>query len=170
MNMRLFLLFPIFLLNNLCQVQAQDIFPEKCIGKWEGTMYIFQKGKLRDSVGIKFSVAPKALNIWSWKTEYISDKYPLTKDYKLILEDSINGRYLVDEGNDVKLYDYLFGNKLYSVFETHNILLTSSYELTKSNELIFEVTSGKKLESKPNDEVHNYSVESLQRVVLHKIN
>ncbi len=46
-------------------------------------------------------------------------------------------------------------------------MLTSSYEL-HGDELIFEVTSGKKIEDRK--EVTNYSVLSLQRVVFRRGN
>jgi hypothetical protein len=62
--------------------------------------------------------------------------------------------------------DYYFIIKLYSVFDTLGVMLTSSYEL-KDNQLIFEVTSGKKIEE--NKEVINYSVLNLQRVIFKKV-
>jgi hypothetical protein len=71
--------------------------------------------------------------------------------------------YVTDEGNGIELMDYYFNNKLYSVFETHGVMLTSSYEL-QGNQLIFEVSSGKKLDE--NKEVNNYSVLNLQRVIF----
>ena len=87
------------------------------MGVWEGTMYIMAQGQLRDSVGIIFTVAktddPKA---WTWRTQYISEKFPMTKDYILRLQDEEKQIYLTDEGDGVVLYDYLFGEKLYSVF------------------------------------------------------
>ena len=52
------------------------------------------------------------------------------------------------------------------MFETQGIFLTSSYELI-GDQLIFEVSSGKKLEEE-NKAVTNYSVTSLQRVIFKK--
>jgi hypothetical protein len=46
------------------------------------------------------------------------------------------------------------------------VLLTYSHEL-QGDQLIFEVTSGKKLDV--NKEVNNYSVLNLQRVVFKKV-
>ena len=91
----------------------------------------------------------------------------MTKDYKLVLKDEQTGTYVTDEGNGIELSDYLFGNKLYSVFETQGILLTSSYEL-RADELIFEVTSGKKLEEGTGSGVGLFSVLNVQRVILRK--
>jgi hypothetical protein len=45
-------------------------------------------------------------------------------------------------------------------------MLTSSYEL-KGDQLIFEVSSGKKIEG--NNEVVNYSVINLQKVVFNRV-
>ena len=91
----------------------------------------------------------------------------MTKDYVLRLKDAAKNLYVTDEGGGIELTDHLFANKLYSVFETHDIVLTSTYELS-GRELIFEVTSGKK-QGVPNQEVTNYSVDNLQRVVFKKV-
>ncbi len=63
--------------------------------------------------------------------------------------------------------DYLFNNKLYSIFETQGVFLTSSYEL-RDKDLIFEVTSGKKT-STTDQQINNYSVDNLQRVIFKKV-
>lgn len=146
---------------------AQESFPERCEGLWEGTMYISAKGQVRDSVGILFTVEKIAdEEAWVWRTQYLSEKFPMTKDYILRVHDKENQVYLTDEGDGIVLYDYLFGNKLYSVFETGGFLLTASYEL-RGEELIFEVTSGKVQEEKVKD-ISNYTVNNVQRVVLRR--
>lgn len=159
----------IFLLN-LGLIQhgiGQNSFTEGCLGTWKGKMYIYNKGNLRDSVEVRLTVSKTSeANEWSWKTEYLSAKMPMVKDYRLRLKDASKNTYVTDEGNGIELADYLFNNKLYCVFETHNIILTSTYEL-RENELIFEVTSGKKSDIS-NQEVINYPVENLQRVVFKK--
>jgi len=101
-----------------------------------------------------------------WKTSYRSKSNPMEKDYKLILKDASAQTYITDEGDGVELWNYSFTNKLYSVFETHDVMLTSSYELL-GDQLIFEVTSGRKMEV--GKEVTNYSVLNLQRVVFKRI-
>lgn len=147
---------------------GQQLFPDKCIGTWKGTMLIYGRGTLRDSVKVTLTVAKSDKpNEWIWRTEYHSEKMPMTKDYLLRLKDAEKKIYVTDEKDGIELMDYLHGNKLYSMFETQGIYLTSSYELRK-DELIFEVTSGKKIEG-GSGEVINYSVDNLQRVVLRKI-
>lgn len=159
----LIVLFSCSLLN----IQAQENFANKCVGKWEGMMYIFGKGQLRDSVPVELLVQKTNQDtVWKWKTSYLSKTMPVVKDYNLILKDAKSQTYATDEGGGIELIDYQFGNKLYSVFETHGVMLTSSYELL-GNQLIFEVSSGKKLDE--NKEVNNYSVLNLQRVVFKRI-
>lgn len=144
---------------------AQIPFGEACIGTWTGRMEIYAGGKLRDTVSVRLTVGKTTEpERWSWKTEYLSAKQPAVKDYRLRLKDAATGLYLVDEGDGTELTSYHFGNKLYSVFETEGVILTSTYEL-RENELIFEVTSGKK--GSPQSVV-NYSVDHLQRVVLRR--
>lgn len=145
---------------------AQKDFAERCSGTWKGTMQIYAHGQLKDSVRVQLTVASRPDNSWTWKTEYLSDKRPMVKDYILRLSDSTKQVYITDEGDGIQLYDYRFGNKLYSVFETEGILLTSSYEL-REKELIFEVSSGKK-QPAAGKEVINYSVDFLQRVVFYR--
>ncbi|MEM6379602.1 MAG: hypothetical protein AAF705_15465, partial [Bacteroidota bacterium] len=145
---------------------AQKSFPEKCLGEWEGMMYIYSNGSLVDSVSTSFDVArTEEPHTFTWITSYHSPTQPMVKDYKLKLIDAEKKLYAVDEGNSIALHSYLFDNKLYSVFETQGILLTSSYELMGEN-LVFEVTSGTNLE--PGKDVMNYSVRNLQRVVFKK--
>lgn len=146
---------------------AQTSFGERCLGTWKGTMYIYGQGTLRDSVKVVLTVAPtQTPTAWTWHTQYLSEKMPMTKNYILRLKDAAKQQYVTDEGNDILLDDYLFGNKIYCVFETSGYVLTSSYELV-GNSLIFEVTSGKKPEPshKP---VVSYPITSLQRVVLRR--
>ena len=162
-----------YLLAALCSLatflaNAQLLFPEKCIGQWEGMMRISANGAVRDSVKVVFTVAPISNDSWTWRMEYLSPKQPMVKDYVLKLKDKDKHIYGTDEGDGIELMDYAFGNKLYSVFEIPGVLLTASYELINPNQLVFEVTSGKKTEATGKD-IHNYSVSSVQRVVLRKV-
>jgi hypothetical protein len=165
MFMKISLLFTVWLLS--LPVNGQIPFGEKCLGTWEGNMKIYSRGVLKDSVDVRLTVThTKTANAWTWKTEYLSPIQPMTKDYILRLPEPEKNKYITDEGDGVELTGYLFGNKLYDMFETHGVFLTSSYELV-GNELIFEVTSGKK-EPVTHPEINNYSVDNLQRVVFRR--
>lgn len=148
---------------------GQTSFPDRCIGTWTGTMFIYRQGTLQDSVAVMLTVAKHSdAGAWTWKTEYLSKTRPMTKDYILRVRDEKKGLYITDEGGGIELTDHLFGNKLYSAFETHDVLLTSTYELI-NDRLIFEVCSGKKPAiATPAPEVINYPVSNLQRVVFRR--
>lgn len=146
---------------------AQSTFGERCLGSWEGMMHIYSRGALKDSVLVRLTVEKtNTSNAWTWRTDYLSARMPMTKDYILRLPDPTKNKYITDEGDGVELTDYLYGNKLYSIFETHEVFLTSTYELI-GNELIFEVTSGK-MEPTTSSEIKTYSTDNLQRVVFKK--
>ncbi len=142
------------------------IFPERCLGVWEGTMKIYRYNDLQDSVKVRFTAAKTDVDsIYTWKTEYLSPTRPLVKDYKLVVDDLSKGRYILDEGDDVHLIEYNVDNRLYSLFKVNNLYLTSSTELV-DGKLIFEVTSGK--EENEIEGIKNYSYTNVQRVVLSK--
>lgn len=143
---------------------AQDLFPEKCIGTWRGTLFIYQYGQVRDSVPVVFTVKGLTPDSWTWRMEYRSARMPATKDYVLRVKDRDKKIFITDEGGGLELTNYQTGEKLYSVFETGGILLTASYELQEPL-LVFEVTSGRKEEAK-HPEVGTFSTTSVQRVVL----
>ena len=158
--------FPIH--NNKDKFTDESIFPERCLGVWEGTMHIYNYNKLRDSVKVRFTAAKTDIvGVYIWKTEYLSPKTPVVKDYKLIIDDINEGRYILDEGNGIKLIEYNVNNKLYSLFKVNDIYLTSSTELL-DEQLIFEVTSGKAFNEKQG--ITNHSFTNVQRVVLQKTN
>jgi hypothetical protein len=163
--MRPFIAFCI--LFSWLSLNAQTSFPEKCLGIWTGTMHIYNRGLLVDSVTIKLNVTrTNAPDTFVWKTEYLSEKFPMVKDYKLVISDAGKGVFITDEGDGIILMDYLFENKLYSVFETQGILLTSTYEWL-GNQIIFEVTSGKELQTTLG--VKSYNVLNLQKAILRKM-
>jgi hypothetical protein len=150
---------------SLILASAQSL-PDQLVGTWNGTLMIYKAGVVRDSVAIRLTVTrPTTPGSWPWKTEYLSEKMPMTKDYTLRLSDPVTQTYAMDEGGGVALLEQVFGSKMYSVFETHDTMLTSTYEL-RGKDLIFEVTSGKKAGT--GAEVTNYTVIHLQRAVLRK--
>jgi len=143
------------------------IFPERCLGTWEGTMYIYKFNTVVDSVKVKFTAArTDTEGTYTWKTEYLSPTRPMVKDYKLVVDNLNEGKYILDEGDGVELIEYNVDNKLYSLFEVQDIYLTSTTELV-GDKLIFEVTSGKRVEEKKG--ITNYSYTNVQRVILSRI-
>ena len=129
-------------------------------------MEILEKGKFKESVPVVMTIRRLEGEelAWTWKTEYNSEKYHVTKDYILKLEDAESNRFTLDEGDGILLYEYQFGDKLYNAFEVQGNFLTSSYEMIGEN-LVFEISSGKRIEGDTEDVV-SYSVLNVQKVVL----
>lgn len=149
------------------EVKIDLLFPEKCLGLWEGEMEIYNLGILRHKVKVRFTAAKtKTPNIYIWKTEYLSKKTPGVKDYKLIVDDAKSGRYILDEGNGIKLIQYAVDNKMRCLFEVNNMYFTSITEIL-DNKLIFEVTSGEKIQEIKG--IKNFSFTNVQRMILNKI-
>ncbi len=118
--MKRFLLFFVSIFCLLFELSAQNPFAERCAGVWEGTMHISNKGVVRDSLKVRLTVATtNDSTAWSWKTEYLSEKMPMTKSYVLRKRNDNDNIYLIDENNGILLKNYHFGNKLYGVFETN---------------------------------------------------
>ncbi len=148
-------------------LSGQQHFPDQWSGKWEGMMYLQKEGISHDSVLMTMTIAPtEETEVWTWKTEYQSPETPIVKDYVLKVVNAKTKEYVIDELNGIVLPSYLFGNKLYSVFDVQGSLLTCSYELIEE-QLIFEVTSGKRLEGEQ-EGVGTYTVSNLQRAILRR--
>ncbi|WP_430899505.1 MULTISPECIES: hypothetical protein [unclassified Paraflavitalea] len=163
--MRFTVLFALILIN-VSSVAQPSSFPERCIGLWKGAIDIYSKGVLKQQIPVTFTVAYINDSLgYTWKMEYQTGEKPMAKDYRLVYEKSSN-RFVVDEGDGIKLYEYPVQNKMYSMFEVSGSVLTASYELV-GEQLIFEVTSGKKFETV--NGVSNYSVDGVQRVVLKRV-
>jgi len=147
-------------------VSAQIAFPDRCQGIWEGTMYIYSKGQLRDSVPVRRTIQRIDSVSWTWRTAYLSAKMPATKDYILRLGDPTTQEFIVDEGEGVVIPMYLTDNRLYSIFETSGIVLTASEELTPEG-LYFEVVSARR-SGKTDAPLAPYQIGSVQKVLLKK--
>lgn len=149
------------------KISAQSTFPEKALGTWEGQMLLYKDVAVYDSTAMRLLIEKTGeKEVYTWNTEYLSKKYPVTKDYQLRLLDAEKQTYALDEGDGIVLKSYVFGDKMYSNFTTHGKFLASSYEL-RGGELIFEVNSGKQLDE--TEGVTNYSVNSLQRAVMQRV-
>jgi hypothetical protein len=153
-------------LAGACTASGQPAFPDRCLGVWEGTMYIYGKGVLRDSVRVRRTIRRIDTASWTWRTDYLSDRMPATKDYVLRRRDASGTEFVVDEGGGVEIPMYRTGDRLYSVFETSGILLTAAEELTPAG-LLFEVVSARR-SGKPDAPVGTFQVGAVQRVLLQR--
>ena len=130
-------------------------------------MYIHKLGNVIDSFPCVLTINTlKPDSVWQWKTEFLSPKMPVVKDYLLKLKDAARGVYITDEGEGIELLNYVFGNKMFSQFETSGFFLTATYEWV-GDEIIYELTSASKVK-RPFNDVINYNISTLQKVIFKK--
>ena len=143
-------------------------FADRCEGTWQGMMYMYHQNSNRDSLNVSLEVErlPQE-NSWKWKTSYEAKPEKIIKDYTLILVDAEKGRYIIDEGDGIKLDCYQYDQKLYSTFSVNESLLTATYEI-RADSLLFEVTSGERGEATGDSTIFNYSVQHVQKVVFQR--
>jgi hypothetical protein len=80
-------------------IYGQTNFADQCLGIWKGTMKIYSRGILKDSVPVKMTVAKTSTaRDYTWKTEYLSPNQPVTKDYILHVKDAEKGVYITSVG------------------------------------------------------------------------
>lgn len=164
MRLKLFFIsLLIFTLFTSMQVTAQIFSPNRCIGSWEGKLYIFGNGIVVDSVTVSLDVKKEQEHVWQWHLKYLSEKAPIEKNYKFKSIDTSKHFYIIDEGNGTELNVAVAGNKAFTVFGIDALILTSTYTL-ENNQLIFEVTSSKREEGQK--DVVNYKTVAVQHVVF----
>jgi hypothetical protein len=147
-------------------VFSQTLFPDRCIGKWSGMMQIWQRGELKDSVKVAFTVARLTDSSWQWRMDYLSPARPMTKDY--VLRKKSATRFVTDEGDGILLDEFVFGNKMYCLFKVGGSTLTAVYELLGNGEMLFEVTSAG-APTPTVSGVENFQVTSVQKVLLKRL-
>ena len=143
-------------------------FPERCIGEWEGYMKIYVKGSVVDSIFTKFTCKKTDVeNEFIWKTEYLSEKQPVIKDYKLIKDKNNKGVYKLNEGNEITLLLTEGENQIHSTFKVDEFVLNSTNQLL-NDKLIFEIVTSKPQDTI--DQVINYSILNIQRTEFIRVN
>jgi hypothetical protein len=129
-------------------------------------MQIWQRGELKDSVKVAFTVARLTDSSWQWRMDYLSPPRPLTKDY--VLRKKSATRFVTDEGDGILLDEFVFGNKMYCLFKVGGSTLTAVYELLRNGEMLFEVTSAG-APTPTGSGVENFPVTSVQKVLLRRV-
>lgn len=124
-------------------LRAQAPFPEKCLGVWNGKMYLYSKAIKYDSVSVTLTVArTDTAGVWTWKTVYHSQPGSLIKDYLLRQKNTSPNVFTFDEHDGILINAYACDDIMISMFAMDSLILVSRYEL-RNNALIFEVSAGK---------------------------
>lgn len=141
MKKAIYLLVPLILFTTLLHAQ-QNTFPETWIGKWAGTLEIYNAKGLAQSVPMQLHILPTdSTNRYTQTIFYGEDTIAGKRDYELVVIDEQKGFYATDEKNTIIMESYMLGGKLYNRFEVMGNLLLATTELVNGN-LIYEVISG----------------------------
>jgi hypothetical protein len=146
-------------------VHGQFNIPNDYEGNWHGMMYLSHSGAVHDSVNVQFLIQRMNNFEWQWKTDYKSDKMKLSKDYTLKYKG--HNHYVLDEHNGIHLQFYLYGDKLFSIFEMGDQCFIGTY-IFESNKIHFEIISGKYL-SMENESIRHFHVVNVQRVTFKRL-
>ena len=114
-------------------------FPQDWIGKWEGILSIYSTRGLEKNLPMQLTILPTdAPNRFTWTILYDT----LPRNYELVVRDSANGFYSLDEKNGIDIMSSLYGNHFISRFSVMGSLLDCDYELLSREEMKFEIFAG----------------------------
>ncbi|HUM45996.1 MAG TPA: septal ring lytic transglycosylase RlpA family protein, partial [Chitinophagales bacterium] len=107
-------------------------FPQDWIGKWQGILSIYSTRGLEKNLPMQLTILPTdAPNRFTWTILYDT----LPRNYELVVRDSANGSYSLDEKNGIDIMSSLYGNHFISRFSVMGSLLDCDYELLSREEM-----------------------------------
>lgn len=113
-------------------------FPHDWIGKWEGILKIYSSRGLEQHVPMRLDILPTAVtNRYTWTITYDT----LPRHYELVVRDSVNGSYSLDEKNGIDIMCNLLGNHFVSRFSVTGTMLDCEYELMNLEEMRFRIAA-----------------------------
>jgi hypothetical protein len=114
-------------------LQAQSIFfPKTWIGQWKGTLQVAANNGSVNNVSMQLILEnSKKPNQYYFTIVYSNGGKDDVRSYTLISDTLNPGHYLMDEGNGIKINEYLFGTTLISQFVVEGQLLTAIYSFER---------------------------------------
>ena len=154
-------------------------FPMDWLGYWEGDLTIYNAGGVSQ-------VVPMALDYqatgdpmrYTWAIIYGQDTVKGRRAYELIVVDSVEGYYQIDEQNSILLDAYLRGNSLVSAFEVmgnHLVTTTTlegdkmSFDIIMSKANQGQTTGGQEEDGEVIPVVTNYPIAVRQSATLRRV-
>ncbi len=113
--------------------QAQSIFfPKTWIGQWKGTLQVATNNGSVNNVGMQLILEnSKKPNQYYFTIVYSNGGKEDVRSYTLIADTINPGHYFMDEGNGIKINEYLFGTTLISQFVVEGQILTALYSFER---------------------------------------
>jgi len=156
------------------QETTETTFPQDFFGIYTGTLNIYA-AKATQEIPMEFHLLPTEINEqYIYKLVYGEGEQRQERDYLLQPKDADLGIYEVDEQNGIILENRVVGNKMYTLFEVQESLLTTFITFEKDH-LLFEIvysdtskkeTSGGQEEDVP--VVTSYPISVVQKAYLIK--
>ena len=156
------------------QTYAQNSFPDKWIGTWEGDIEIHNQTGLATTIPMSLSIQKTdSAGRWDWTLIYHLENDD-KREYELVEIDRETGHYQIDEKNSIILDAYWRGQTLISRFSVSNSLIIANYHFWEE-EIHFEIFAGDMatptitgLEVKEIDKIQSFPISVMQKAILKK--
>ena len=143
-------------------------FPDAYFGIYKGDLTITNANG-EDVIPMEFHLLPtETEGVYHYVIVYIVNGNRQERNYTLKTVNAEKGTYVVDENNGIFLDAIVLGNKLYSMFEVQENILTTNLTFYESD-MLFEITfSNKKIarvsgtEGESPIEVISYPISTIQ--------
>jgi len=114
-------------------------FPLDWLGNWQGDLKVYTATGLKQVVPMELHILPTALpDRFSWIISYDS----LLRNYELVVRDSLQKIYSLDEKNGIDISSSLLSNHFLSRFFVEGQFIESEYTLQSKDEMTFEIHAG----------------------------
>lgn len=153
-------------------------FPFSWQGEWAGTLEIFNaSGKVQElPMELHILSVDSSANL-TWTLIYGEDKVAGRRAYELVIVDTVQHRYLIDEQNSIAMEGYYLAGKFYQWFEVQGSLLLTTTELVGEAlhwEIVvgkmepISVTGGQVVDGEEIPSVQAFPVTGVQRAMLRR--
>ena len=171
-----FLLISLLIL--LCSsIRAQENlegqFPDDFLGIYKGDLEI-NSPRGTNKVPMEFHLlATDIEGEYKYTLVYGEGKERQERKYRLLEKDPEQGLYVVDEKNGIILDDKVVGNRMYSLFEVNDSLLTTFVTFYRDH-MVFEIVfaprqmANETFATADSTRVLSYPISTVQRAILQK--
>lgn len=141
------------------------------VGRWSGTMRVITPRGERDPVSLDFEIGPRDEGeAWTWKLTYgrRGEGPIVVKDYLLVPDAEVPGRYVIDEQNGILLDARLEDDVLVSWFQLGERMFLARYE-QREDWLSVEVQTAGPREADQGERPRRWGMGAFQRAVLIRV-
>ncbi len=149
-------------------------FPEDFFGIYTGTLHISSKSGESD-IAMEFHLLPTdTLGQYQYTLVYGAEDKKQERAYTLKEKNRAKGEYILDENNGIILHQKVIENRMYTLFEVGDNLLTT-FITFEENYMVFDITFAPRAQKnttyatdKEKTEVISFPITTVQRAVLKK--